>query len=152
MIIDKIELTEDRVAQLIALSQMWMDENISHGMRANGREDLQEPVFAALDGDRIVGYAFGHAYTADRRISSIPAGSACFEVDELYVLPACRSQGIGKRLFDAIEAYAGKSAQYLTLVSCTKDYRKVLHFYAVLGGMSFHDAFLTKKLSVRSFD
>ncbi len=148
----QIPLTGDAVRQLIDLSSMWAAEGCSNGIVENTREDIREPVFAALDGDRIVGYAFGHAYTADRRISSIPAGSACFEVDELYVLPACRSQGIGKRLFDAIEAYAGKNAQYLTLVSCTKDYRKVLHFYAVLGGMSFHDAFLTKKLSVRSFD
>ena len=49
--IREITLTEDRVSQLITLSQIWMDENISNGMRANEREDLQEPVFAALEGE-----------------------------------------------------------------------------------------------------
>lgn len=146
MIIDKIELTEDRVAQLIALSQMWMDENISHGMRANGREDLQEPVFAALDGDKIVGYAFGHAYMKEKKTDSIPVGSRCFDVDELYVLPAYRSQGLGGRLFTAIQDYAKTQGDYLTLATSTKDYRRVLHFYAEQHGMEFHSAYLTKKL------
>ena len=144
--IREITLTEDRVAQLIALSQIWMDENISNGMRANEREDLQEPVFAALDGDKIVGYAFGHAYIKEKKTDSIPVGSRCFDVDELYVLPAYRSQGVGGRLFAAIQDYAKTQADFLTLATSTKDYRRVLHFYAEQNGMVFHDAYLTKKL------
>ena len=144
--IREITLTEDRVAQLIALSQIWMDENISNGMRANEREDLQEPVFAALDGDKIVGYAFGHAYIKEKKTDSVPVGSRCFDVDELYVLPAYRSQGIGGRLFQAVEAYAKTQGDFLTLATSTKDYKRVLHFYAEQNGMDFHDAYLTKKL------
>ena len=141
-----IPLTEDAARQLIALSRAWAEENCSNGMVENTREDLRQPVFAALEGEKIVGYAFGHAYTAEKKISSIPAGSACFEVDELYVLPACRSQGVGGRLFQAIQAYARTQADYLTLATSTKDYKRVLKFYAEQNGMVFHNAFLTKEL------
>ena len=144
--IREIELTEDRVQQLIALSQMWVDENISHGMVKNSREDLKEPVFAALEGEKIVGYAFGHAYVKEKKTDSVPVGSRCFDVDELYVLPAYRSQGIGGRLFQAIEAYAKNQGDYLTLATSTKDYKRVLRFYAEQNGMDFHSAYLTKKL------
>ena len=144
--IREITLTEDRVSQLITLSQIWMDENISNGMRANEREDLQEPVFAALDGDKIVGYAFGHAYVKEKKTDSVPVGSRCFDVDELYVLPAYRSQGLGGRLFAALQDYAKTQGDYLTLATSTKDYRRVLHFYAEQNGMEFHSAYLTKKL------
>ena len=144
--IREIELTEDAVRQLIALSQVWVDENISHGLVKNSREDLKEPVFAALDGEEIVGYAFGHAYVKEKKTDSVPVGSRCFDVDELYVLPAYRSQGMGGRLFQAIEDYAKTQGDFLTLATSTKDYRRVLHFYAEQNGMDFHDAYLTKKL------
>ncbi|MBR0217818.1 MAG: GNAT family N-acetyltransferase [Clostridia bacterium] len=144
--IREIELTEDRVQQLIALSQMWVDENISNGMVTNSREDIKEPIFAALEGEKIVGYAFGHAYVKEKKTDSVPVGSRCFDVDELYVLPAYRSQGIGGRLFQAVEAYAKTQGDFLTLATSTKDYKRVLHFYAEQNGMDFHDAYLTKKL------
>ena len=144
--IHEIELTEDRARQLIALSQMWVDENISHGLVKNSREDIKEPVFAALEGEKIVGYAFGHAYVKEKKTDSVPVGSRCFDVDELYVLPAYRSQGIGGRLFQAIEAYAKTQGEYLTLATSTKDYKRVLRFYAEQNGMEFHSAYLTKKL------
>ena len=142
----KITLTEDRVAQLIALSQTWMDEGCSHGMRANEREDLKEPVFAALDGEKIVGYAFGHPYIKEKKTDTVPVGSQCFEVDELYVLPAYRSQGLGGRLFAMLQDYAKTQGDFLTLATSTKDYRRVLRFYAEQNGMEFHSAYLTKKL------
>lgn len=93
-----------------------------------------------------MGYAFGHPYIKEKKTDSVPVGSRCFDVDELYVLPAYRSQGIGGRLFQAVEAYAGTQGDYLTLATSTKDYRRVLHFYAEQNGMDFHSAYLTKKL------
>lgn len=142
----EIVLSEDAVRQMIALSQTWADEGCSWGMRPNGREDIHEPVFAALDGKKIVGYAFGHAYIKEKKTDFIPVGSTCFDVDELYVLPAYRSQGIGGRLYKAIEAYAKSQADFLTLATSTKDYRRVLRFYAEQNGMDFHSAYLIKQL------
>ncbi len=142
--IRKIELTDDNVTQLIRLSELWAEEGCSFGMVKNTREDLKEPVFAAFDGDRIVGYAFGHFYTTEKKTSCIEPGSRCFELDELYVLPEYRSQGFGGRLFRAIETDARAEAEYVTLSTSTKDYKRVLKFYVEDNDMFFHSAFLIK--------
>ena len=133
------------VSQLIELSKIWVEEDSCFGMVANDESDLQEPCFIAKEGDRIVGYIFGHYYTKEKKTSNIEVGAACFDVDELYVLPAYRSQGIGRTLFAMMEEEIQGKVQYLTLVTCTKDYRKALHFYAETQGLTFHDAFLFKK-------
>ena len=142
--IRKAELTEPVVERLIRLSELWMEEGCSFGMVKNTREDIKEPVFAAFDGVEIVGYAFGHFYTPDKMTSCIEIGSRCFSVDELYVLPEYRSQGVGRRLFRALEAEARQNAAYLTLSTSTKDYKEVLKFYIEDNEMFFHDAFLIK--------
>lgn len=143
--IHKIELTDDTAGQLIRLSEIWAAEGSTFGLRPNTREDLQEPVFAALEGDRIVGYAFGHFYTTERKTSCIELGSRCFDLDELFVLPEYRSRGVGRGLFEAIEREAMDKAEYLTLSTATKDYKRILKFYIEDGGMFFHDAFLIKQ-------
>ena len=146
MEIKKIELTDENVEKLIELSGVWVDENISFGMRKNTREDIKEPVFAAYDGDTIVGYAFGHFYEQEKYQSYADKGTKCFDVDEIYVLPEYRSQGAGKALFSALEEYVKGKASFITLVTSTKDYKKILKFYAENNGMEFHDAFLIKNI------
>ena len=115
-------------------------------MLARRENSAHSRFFLALDGEKIVGYAFGHAYEKEKKTDTIPVGSRCFDVDELYVLPAYRSRGVGGRLFQAVEAYAKTQGDFLTLATSTKDYKRVLHFYAEQNGMDFHDAYLTKKL------
>ena len=143
--IRKIELTDDSVAQLIRLSELWAAEGSTFGLIPNTREDIKEPVFAALEGERIVGYAFGHFYTTEKKTSCIDVGSRCFDLDELFVLPEYRSQGLGRALFREIEAFSRGEAEYLTLSTATKDYKKILKFYIEDNGMFFHDAFLIKE-------
>ncbi|MBQ1288892.1 MAG: GNAT family N-acetyltransferase [Erysipelotrichaceae bacterium] len=143
--IEKETLTKENTPELIRLSHCWAEEGCSHGIVPNTEEDLKEPLYTARDDGRIVGYVFGHFYTAEKRTSYIEPGSYCFEIDELYVLPEYRSRGIGRKLFSAIEAEVMEKAEYLTLATSTKDYRKILHFYAETAGMDFHSAFLIKK-------
>ena len=144
--VKKAALTDETVDRLIELSGIWADEGCTNGLVKNTKEDISEPVFAAYDGDLIVGYAFGHFYTPEKKTGYISPGDKCFYLDELYVLPAYRSQSIGKKLFDKITEDASKQADYLSLVTSTKDYKKILKFYVCDAGMDFHDAFLTKKL------
>ena len=115
--IKKAPLTDNTVNQLIELSGKWADEGCTNGLVKNTKEDIMEPVFAAFDGDRIVGYAFGHFYTP------------------------------GKRLFDAVSDEAAEKAGFLTLATSTKDYKRILKFYTESAGMDFHDAFLIKRLN-----
>ena len=143
--VEKSPLTPEVAAQLIALSAQWVGEDCSNGMVENTAEDLREPLCIAKDGERIVGYAFGHSYVQEKRTSYIEPGSRCFEIDELYVLPEYRSQGTGRELFARLRDEAGE-ADYLTLATSTKDYKKVLHFYVDELGMDFHSAFLIQNL------
>lgn len=146
IIVKKAELTEKTVDRLIELSGIWEAEDCTNGLVKNTKEDIMEPVFAAYDGDLIVGYAFGHFYSPEKKTGYLTPGDKCFYLDELYVLPEYRSQGIGRRLFDAVTEEAKKQADYLSLAASTKDYKKVLKFYVEFAGMDFHDAFLMKKL------
>ena len=131
--------------QLIELSKIWMEEDITNGLVPNELSDLKEPCYAAFDGDKIVGYTFGHFYNADKKINTIKEGDKCFEIDEIYVLKEYRSQGIGRKLFQAIEEEVYKEVEFITLPTSTKDYKKILNFYVEMMDMTFHSAFLYKK-------
>ncbi len=144
--IQKANFDDATVARLIELSRSWEEENSTFGYRANTKEDLQEPCFIALDGATIIGYGFGHFYQATKKTAIHEIDDCCFEVDELFVLKAYRSQGIGKQLMEALEKEARSKAKAITLVTATKDYKKVLHFYDACAGMTFHDAYMFKKL------
>ena len=145
--IERATLHEALTARLMELSALWVEEGCSNGMVANGPEDLKEPLWIALDGETVVGYAFGHYYTAENRTSYIETGSRCFDVDELYVLPERRSEGIGKALYEALREEVRQEAEYVTLATSTKDWRRVLRFYTEEAGMDFHNAFLIQKVS-----
>jgi len=132
--------------QLIELSKIWCEEDITNGLIPNEISDLKEPCYAAFDGNKIVGYVFGHYYNAEKKINTIKEGSKCFEIDELYVLKEYRSQNIGRKLFKVVEEEVNKEAEYITLPTSTKDYKKILHFYIEMMDMTFHSAFLYKKI------
>ena len=68
-----------------------------------------------------------------------------FELEELYVVPERRSQGIGRELFSFAEKTLGGEAAYILLGTATKDWRRILHFYLDELGMDFWSARLFKK-------
>ena len=138
-------LDEDTVAQLIDLSYVWEKENNVWGLRHNDRSDLMEPCIVAKDGPKIVGYVFGE-YNKNEKLSSFAKiGDTFFYVEELYVLPEYRSQGIGRELFRLLEEEVRDQAQFITLSTATKDYPRILKFYAEELDMTFFSAYLFKK-------
>ena len=134
------------VSSLLELSRVWVEEGCSFGMRANERDDLREPCYIALDEGKVIGYGFGHFYEKETKNCEIPVGSKCFEIDELYVLPEYRSGGIGGRIFRLLEEEAKGKAEFITLATSTKDYKKALRFYAEQNAMTYHSAYLIKKI------
>ena len=140
---------DDTVKQLIDLSYVWEKEGITWGLRHNERSDLEEVCFIALDKERIVGYIFGH-YDTNEKYSFDEIGAKEFFVSEIYVLPEYRSQGIGRKLFKMLEDEVKQNVTCITLSTATKDYQRILKFYAEDLGMSFHDAFLFKKIDDRN--
>ena len=140
------QLDSNTVSQLIELSTKWQDENCTWGIIANTPEDLKGPLFVAVDGDNIVGYVLGHYYVVENKTSYIEVGSKCFMLDEIYVLPTYRNQGIGKELFKLMEDHVKNTCEYLTLSTSTKNYKSILHFYVDELDMTFHSAFLIKQM------
>lgn len=146
---EKRELDADTIRQMILLSKRWVEEDCSYGMIENQPGDLSEPLFVARDGDRIVGYLFGHFYKQENRTSYIALGSECFCVDEFYVLPDYRRRGIGKILFRMMEKNMHRDCSYITLSTSTKDYKAILNLCVEELGMDFHSAFLIKPVSAQ---
>lgn len=145
MKIEKIQLNDEYIKELIELSRKWKEEDCSYGMVINTKDDIHQPIYIAIEENKIIGYIFGHYYIQEKHMSAIDIGTKCFMVDELYVLPEYRNQGIGHILFHTLETEAKELVQYLTLNTSTKDYHKILYFYVEELDMNFHSAFLFKK-------
>ena len=147
---EEAALTDGLLETLIRLSEAWEAENSCHGYRRNTRADIEgNRIFLARQGGEVVGYLFGHTERAGKASSVMPAGTACFEVEELYVVPALRSRGIGRQLFACAEQAAAGDAAYLLLSTATKDWKAILHFYLEELGMEFWSARLYKPLKPR---
>lgn len=140
-------LTDALLYELLALSEDWAREESCWGYRANTAADLEgERIFLATEGAAVAGYLLGHVYRTERAASVMPQGTPCFEVEELYVVPACRSTGIGQALFRAVEDAVRGEAEYVTLSTATKNWRAILHFYLDELGLEFWSARLFRPL------
>lgn len=143
----EVSCTEPVLSQLIGLSQEWEKEGSIHGYHKNEPDDIEgNRIFAAFRGERIIGYLFGKMQETEKNSSIMPAGTRCFEIEEIYVQPALRSSGIGSRLFQLAQLAVTGEAQMLTLSTSTKNYQAILRFYIEQMGMQFWNARLFKPL------
>ena len=145
--VEEVSLTEDVLAELISMSEDWEAENSCYGYRTNRRDDIEgNRIFLARDGEKVVGYLFGNCFRSENMRSIMPEGSACFEVEEIYVIPARRSEGIGKALFEYAADTMKKEAEYITLSTATRNWKAVFHFYLDELDMNFWSARLFKRI------
>ena len=143
----EVSWTEPVLSQLIGLSQEWEEEGSIHGYHKNEPDDIEgNRIFAAFRGEQMIGYLFGKMQETQKDSSIMPAGTRCFEIEEIYVQPALRSSGIGSRLFQLAQLAVTGEAQMLTLSTSTKNYQAILHFYIEQMGMQFWNARLFKPL------
>lgn len=146
--ITEMQLTDELMEKLIAFSEAWEQEQSCWGYRKNDRTDIEgNRVFLAEEEGQVVGYLFGYMEKAENIRSIMPTGTPYFEVEELYIVPEKRSQGVGRALFrHAEDILRGENVEYLMLSTATKNYRAILHFYIDEMGMDFWSARLFKKL------
>lgn len=139
---------DDRVTELlICFSKDWEAEDSCRGYRANTPADiLENRIFLAEEEGRVAGYLFGKVCRAEDMSSVMPQGTPYFEVEELYVVPERRSQGVGTALFRFAEEAVKPQAEYMVLSTATKNQQAILHFYIDELGMTFWSARLFKKI------
>lgn len=143
----ELPLTSRTEQQLLKLSADWAAENSCRGYYPNAHADLEgNRFFFALDGDRTVGYLFGHCASAERDSTVMKAGTAYFEVEELYIIPSMRSQGVGAALFRFAEEAVKSEASFILLTTATRSWKAILHFYIEELGMEFWSARLFKDI------
>ncbi len=147
MTIQEVQLDDEVLSLLIRFSEDWTAENSCYGYRPNDRSDIEgNRIFLAKEDDTIVGYLFGKIYKSEKMKSIMPKGTPYFEVEELYVIPEKRSQGIGEKLFRFVEGAVKDEAEYMVLSTATKNWKAIFHFYLDELDMSFWSARLFKKI------
>ena len=148
MKIYEAQLNDELLEKLIAMSRDWAEENSTYGYYANDRNDIEgNRIFLAERDGALLGYLLGHREEAKRASSIMEDGTSYFEIEELYVVPAHRSKGIGGALFRfAEQTVRQEGIGFLMLSTATKNYKSILHFYIDELGMDFWSARLFKKL------
>lgn len=148
MNIYEAKLNDELLEKLISMSAEWEAENSTYGYRKNDRSDIEgNRIFLAEQDGEILGYLFGHEEKPERASSIMADGTPYFEIEELYVVPSYRSNGVGKALFhNAEQAVKTTGIEFIMLSTATKNYKSILHFYIDELGMDFWSARLFKKL------
>ena len=148
MIIYEAKLNDELLEKLIAMSGDWEVENSTYGYRKNDRSNIEgNQIYLAEQDGKILGYLFGHEEKSERASSVVADGTPYFEIEELYVVPNHRSEGIGRALFHyAEQAVKAAGIEFIMLSTATKNYKSILHFYIDELGMDFWSARLFKKL------
>ena len=141
-------LTDGLERELIALSRDWEREDSCRGYRENARADLEgRRFFTAREDGALLAYLFGIMETEEKGNSVLKQGEPYFELEELYVVPERRSQGIGRELYAFAEKTLAGETEQILLGTATKDWRRILHFYIEELGMDFWSARLFKKIT-----
>ena len=148
MIVYEAKLNDELLEKLISMSADWEAESSTYGYRKNDRGDIEgNRIFLAERDGEILGYLFGHKEKSERASSIMANGTPFFEIEELYVVPSHRSEGIGRALFCfAEQAVKAAGIEFIMLSTATKNYKRILHFYIDELGMDFWSARLFKKL------
>lgn len=123
----------DDLRSIVQLSQLWADEGTTRGQEVGAlaffEARLGHYFWVAEDDSAIVGFICGSAKVSEG-LAVIPKGEAYLEIEELYVHPSHRCEGLGSQLLDRLLAEAAASGVTRSLVySATREWQRIVSFY-----------------------
>ncbi len=132
---------------VLSMSDALVAEGCCNGMVNDTLDDLaKENILVAVQGGQIIGYAYGRVAQAQRNRGRVRKGEAVFDIEEVYVRPDHRKEGVGKLLCEALLAQGRAAGCHAAqLVAVNKDYAALLRFYEQMG-MEFWCATMTMPL------
>lgn len=121
------------VQSISSLQHRWAEEGNVYGFLPESPEQvkaaLNSYLLVAETNNEIVGFISGSIRRSEG-LAVIPEGERYFEIDNLYVMPKYRMQGIGGSLVDMCLAQVKEAGvAYALLYSAAKDIQGVLKFY-----------------------
>lgn len=141
------EASHPLLTDLIHLSQRWADEKSCPSYSPNSIKDfLNRDLFLAFDDKKLLAYALGDRKELTSQTGYNDRGEFAFELEELYVLPSYRQQGVGKELYAYLESAVKNEVDLVTVTATSYRYQDLLRFYVDDLGLEFRYAFLVKRL------
>jgi ribosomal protein S18 acetylase RimI-like enzyme len=127
------QAAESDVESVSRLQHQWAEEGGVYGFVPESREQIEGilgPYFLVAEVDEeIVGFVSGSVCISEDK-AVIPKGASYVEIDNLYVLPEFRGQGVGSRLISRVLAEAkDQGVAYALVYSAAKDIHSILRFY-----------------------
>ena len=124
------------------MQEEWAGEEITYGETPSSKEDILQRIgqyfFVAAQGEQIVGFIDGSAHVSEG-LAVIPEGEQYVRIDDVYVKPGLRDQGIGGRLLNRlIEAAQDAGIKRFRVYSATRDVDEILKFYRQHGFKSWY--------------
>lgn len=125
--------TEEDLSKVVRLSELWASENITHGLTPNSLNDLKPELgdyfFVANNDSETIGYIYGTVHI-NEGTAVISQGEKYLEIDEVYVHPDYRDDGIGHELVEQLLDEAERQGIKRSVVySATKQWQKIVGFY-----------------------
>ena len=135
------------LSELLELSRIWAEEKTCPSYSANEADEYEGKIIAVCrEQEKMVGYAMGHVRELKEKTSYNQPGEKCFELDEVYVLPAYRSQGVGKVLAEKLTKAVQGRVDLMAVTAVSYRYKDLLRFYIEELGLDFKYALLAKRM------
>ncbi|HEX8737392.1 MAG TPA: GNAT family N-acetyltransferase [Pyrinomonadaceae bacterium] len=127
------EASQQDVPIVYRLQRQMLAEDGIYGFVAETFEQIEKAInpyfLIAETGGEIIGFISGDVSVSDGS-AVVPKGEKYLEIENLYVAPEFRKQGVGGRLVDeALTKARENGASYAMLYSASKDVHGILKFY-----------------------